>query len=65
MDVIRTEAAACLTAGDGANFENKIVLSIAARLAAERYMATEDAPTPKLIDLSTYTEATRRSWPEM
>jgi hypothetical protein len=41
VDDIRTEAAACLTAGDGANFENKIVLSIAGRLAAERFMATK------------------------
>lgn len=38
---IRDEAAACLTAAHGANFENKIVLSIAARLTAERFMATK------------------------
>ncbi|MGD9721499.1 MAG: hypothetical protein AB7O59_09845 [Pirellulales bacterium] len=39
IDSIRKEAQGCLTAGDGANFENKIVLSIAIRLAAEEYMA--------------------------
>jgi hypothetical protein len=52
VDVIRTEAAACLTAGDGANFENKIVLSIAARLAAERYMVTKinDGPWLETIE---------------
>lgn len=38
VDLIRREAMACLTAGDGANFENKIVLSIAIRLAAEEFM---------------------------
>lgn len=32
------EACGCLSAGDGANFENKIVLAIAIRLAAERFM---------------------------
>lgn len=52
VDMIHTEAEACLTAGDGANFENKIVLSIAARLAAERYMATKinDGPWLKTIE---------------
>jgi hypothetical protein len=38
VDVIFNEAVKCLTAGFGVNFENKIVLSIAIRLAAERYM---------------------------
>jgi energy-coupling factor transporter ATP-binding protein EcfA2 len=32
VDSIHTEATACLTDGDAANFENKIVLAIAARL---------------------------------
>ena len=36
--MIRSEAEACLTAGAGVNFEHKIVLSIAIRLAAEKYM---------------------------
>lgn len=38
VDVIQAEAAACLTADIGTNFENKIVLSIAIRVSAEQYM---------------------------
>ena len=38
VDVVNAEASACLAAPEGINFENKIVLSIAIRLAAERYM---------------------------
>ncbi len=38
VDSILEEADKCLNAGDGINFENKIVLSIAIRLAAERFM---------------------------
>jgi hypothetical protein len=38
VDIIRAEAGACLKAGEGINFENKIVLSIAIRLAAEQFM---------------------------
>lgn len=37
-DLISEQAAACLTAGDGINFENKIVLSVAIRLGAEKFM---------------------------
>lgn len=46
LESIQAEAEACLAAGDGANFENKIVLAIASRVAAERYMAAriDDAP---------------------
>jgi hypothetical protein len=40
VDDIETEATKCLTAGSGFNFENKIVLAIAIRLTAERYMAS-------------------------
>lgn len=36
--LIRHEAAQCLTAPEGINFENKVVLSIATRLAAEEFM---------------------------
>jgi hypothetical protein len=43
IDLIKQEAAACLTAGTAANFEHKIVLSIAIRLGAEAYMATKIA----------------------
>lgn len=41
VDQIFVEAAACLGANQGINFENKIVLSIAIRLAAERYMVAK------------------------
>jgi hypothetical protein len=37
-DLVSEQAAACLTAGDGINFENKIVLSVAIRLGAEKFM---------------------------
>jgi hypothetical protein len=38
VDIIHREAQNCLTAADSINFENKIVLSIAIRLAAEQFM---------------------------
>lgn len=38
VDLISTEATACLTASSGINLENKIVLSIAIRLFAEKFM---------------------------
>jgi hypothetical protein len=38
VEVIREEANACMKAGDGVNFENKIVLSIAIRIVAEEFM---------------------------
>jgi hypothetical protein len=38
IDVILDEAKACLGASAGVNFENKIVLSIAIRIAAEKFM---------------------------
>jgi hypothetical protein len=38
IDTIRSAAAACLSAPEGTNFENKIVLAIAIRLEAERHM---------------------------
>lgn len=38
VDLIQSNAADCLTAADGVNFENKILLAIATRLLAERYM---------------------------
>ena len=38
VDLIAEEAKACLTAPPGLNLENKIVLAIAIRLAAERFM---------------------------
>ncbi|MGH2567714.1 MAG: phage infection protein, partial [Bacteroidota bacterium] len=39
VDVISEEAAACLKARTGINFEHKIVLSVAIRLCAEKFMA--------------------------
>jgi hypothetical protein len=41
MDIIRHEADECLNAGDGINFENKIVLSIAIRITAEQFMVNK------------------------
>jgi len=41
LDLIKQEAGACVGAGDGINFENKIVLSIAIRLQAEQFMAAK------------------------
>ncbi|HJY05464.1 MAG TPA: hypothetical protein VJ323_04060 [Bryobacteraceae bacterium] len=38
MDLIHEQAGHCLSAPAGANFENKIVLAIATRLAAETFM---------------------------
>lgn len=38
VEIITREAGVCLTANEGINFENKIVLSIAIRMAAEQYM---------------------------
>lgn len=39
VDLLAAEVAACLQAPDGINFENKVVLAIATRLQAERFMA--------------------------
>jgi ABC-type Mn2+/Zn2+ transport system ATPase subunit len=61
IDSICSEADNCLKAADGINFENKIVLSIATRLIAERFMVDKIADstflsairsnqTPKLLD---------------
>jgi hypothetical protein len=41
LDMIRSEAEVCLTADAGINLEHKIVLSIAIRLAAEKYMLSK------------------------
>ena len=38
IDLIAQEATACLNAPDGINFENKVVLAIATRIAAEQFM---------------------------
>lgn len=60
VEIIFQEASECLNTGDGINFENKIVLSIAIRLAAEQFMvkkindtafleSIESNQTPKLL----------------
>ncbi|RQU41680.1 phage infection protein [Burkholderia cenocepacia] len=41
VDVLAAEVDACLLAPDGINFENKVVLAIATRLEAERFMAAK------------------------
>jgi hypothetical protein len=38
IDIIRTEARECMTTGSRANLENKVVLAIGIRLAAEEFM---------------------------
>jgi hypothetical protein len=43
IDIIEQEAQKCLTATDSMNLENKIVLSIATRMTAERFMVTKIA----------------------
>jgi len=52
IDIIHHEANECLKAGDGINFENKIVLSIAVRIAAEQFMVKKinDATFVSSID---------------
>jgi hypothetical protein len=41
VDMVTHQAQAALTADEGVNFENKIVLSIAIRLQSEKHMATQ------------------------
>jgi hypothetical protein len=48
VDLITSEAEACLKAPTGVNFENKIVLAIAIRLTAERFMCSKIA-NPALL----------------
>ena len=61
VDNIKREAGECLKAGDGVNFENKIVLSIAIRIFAEKFMVEkindpnfvkgiDSNQTPKLLE---------------
>lgn len=45
VDIIRHEANECLNAEDGINFENKIVLSLAIRIAAEEFMVNKISDT--------------------
>lgn len=41
VDSVHHQAGECLKAGEGVNFEHKIVLSIAVRLAAEKYVVVK------------------------
>lgn len=45
VDIIQQEANECLKVEDGINFENKIVLSIAIRIAAEKFMVEKICDT--------------------
>lgn len=49
IDVIQDEAGECLKACEGINFENKIVLSIAIRISAEKFMI-EKIKDNKFVD---------------
>ncbi|UJB33472.1 hypothetical protein [Chromobacterium sp. Beijing] len=46
IDLINTEANSCIHAADGINFENKVILAIATRLHAEKFM-TEKINDPE------------------
>lgn len=52
VDDLATAADECLGADDGTNFENKIVLSIAVRLAAERFMVDQIADPAFVASIS-------------
>ena len=49
MDIVLQEADNCLDAEEGINFENKVVLSIAIRIVAEKFMVDKINDT-KLVD---------------
>lgn len=50
--LISEEAAKCLTAPEGINFENKVVLAIATRLAAEQFMINKIDDQPFVSAIS-------------
>jgi hypothetical protein len=52
IDLIHDEAQACMNATSGANFENKVVLAIAIRLDAEKFMI-EKINDPALVSAIT------------
>ena len=62
LSLIYQEADGCLQDADGANFENKIVLSIATRLRAEQYMLgrISDPTLPGAITGNQTTELLKR-----
>jgi len=52
VDLLAAEVVACLQAPDGINFENKVVLAIATRLLAERFMAAKINDAAWLADIT-------------
>lgn len=62
LDLVYQEADGCLLDGDAANFENKIVLSVATRLRAEQYMLRRinDTKLPGAITRNQTTELLKR-----
>lgn len=52
VTVIEQEAVRCLTASEGINFPNKVVLAIATRLVAERFMAARISDPTFLTSIS-------------
>jgi hypothetical protein len=54
IDAIHAQAKECLTAAEGINFENKIVLSVAIRLAAEKFMVEKISDDAFWKDLGEY-----------
>lgn len=53
LDVLAARVAACIGAADGINFENKVVLAIATRLQAEKFMAEKINDAAWLADIDT------------
>ena len=51
VELVFQEADNCLNAGDGINFENKVVLSIAIRIAAEKFMVEKINDTEFVTDI--------------
>lgn len=60
IDLLREEVDGCLLASDGINFENKIVLSIAIRIMAEKFMI-EKINDPQLISSTSEKDGKRTS----
>ncbi|WP_431103065.1 phage infection protein [Roseateles noduli] len=59
IDLIEAEAANCLIAPDGLNFENKVLLAIAIRLRSEKFMAD------KINDAAWHAKITSHQTPEL
>lgn len=60
IDIIHCEASDCLKVGDGINFENKIVLSIAIRIAAEQFMVNKINDTEFMDSIASKANQTPR-----